>query len=41
VLRQGELTTIPTENIVVGDIVEVVSGMRIPADMRVLECNNL
>jgi len=41
VLRQGELVTVNTSAIVVGDIVEVISGMRIPADMRVLECNNL
>jgi len=35
------MITIPTEEIVVGDIVEIVSGMRIPADMRVIECSNL
>lgn len=41
VLREGGMITIPTEEIVVGDIVEIVSGMRIPADMRVIECSNL
>jgi len=33
--------SIYSKEIVVGDIVEVVSGMRVPADMRVLECSNL
>jgi len=33
--------SIYSKDIVVGDIVEVVSGMRVPADMRVLECSNL
>jgi len=41
VLREGKLITIMTEEIVVGDIVEVVTGMRVPADMRVLECSSL
>lgn len=30
-----------TESIVVGDIVILGSGMRVPADMRILECSNL
>lgn len=41
VLREGKLITIPTEEIVVGDIIDLVSGMRVPADMRVVEASNL
>lgn len=40
-MRGGKLITVLTEEIVVGDIVDIVNGMRVPADMRVLECSNL
>ncbi|CAD5227303.1 unnamed protein product [Bursaphelenchus xylophilus] len=36
VTRDGEKTKIPTEKLVVGDIVEVHSGDRVPADIRIL-----
>ncbi|XP_076366874.1 sodium/potassium-transporting ATPase subunit alpha-like isoform X2 [Tachypleus tridentatus] len=36
VIRDGQMFTIPAEEVVVGDIVEVKGGDRIPADMRVL-----
>ncbi|GBN13833.1 Sodium/potassium-transporting ATPase subunit alpha [Araneus ventricosus] len=36
VLRDGQKITMPAEEVVVGDIVEVKGGDRIPADMRVI-----
>ncbi|GFQ66821.1 hypothetical protein TNCT_13941 [Trichonephila clavata] len=36
VLRDGQKLTMPAEEVVVGDIVEVKGGDRIPADMRVI-----
>jgi len=41
VIRGGKALTVLTEEIVVGDIVDIVYGMRVPADMRVIECSNL
>jgi len=41
VLREGTLHTIPTEDLVRGDIVPIETGSRIPADIRLLEANNL
>ncbi|KAM7249418.1 hypothetical protein ACFE04_008272 [Oxalis oulophora] len=38
VIRQGEKLTLKAEDIVVGDVVEVKFGDRIPADIRVIEC---
>lgn len=38
VIRQGEKLTLRAEDIVVGDIVEVKFGDRIPADIRIIEC---
>lgn len=35
--RDGEEFTIGTENLVVGDVVKVQAGDRIPADMRAIE----
>jgi len=35
------MITIATEDIVTGDIIDLVSGMRVPADLRVIECSNL
>lgn len=37
VIRQGEKLTLRAEDIVVGDVVEVKFGDRIPADIRILE----
>lgn len=39
VLRDGQKHTIPAEEVVVGDIVEVKGGDRIPADIRVIKGN--
>lgn len=36
IIRDGEKNTIPAEEVVVGDLVEVKGGDRIPADIRVL-----
>ena len=37
--RQGKMMEVPTENLVVGDIVEVKGGDRIPADIRILKAH--
>ncbi|KAK4498702.1 hypothetical protein PRZ48_009212 [Zasmidium cellare] len=36
VLREGDFTTIPTANVVVGDVVRVSIGDKVPADMRIV-----
>ncbi|GFY69999.1 hypothetical protein TNIN_297081 [Trichonephila inaurata madagascariensis] len=36
VLRDGQKLTMPAEEVVVGDVVEVKGGDRIPADMRII-----
>ncbi|MDR0283641.1 MAG: HAD-IC family P-type ATPase [Propionibacteriaceae bacterium] len=41
VRRDGEWTEIPAEDLVTGDIVRVGPGARIPADLRLIEANNL
>jgi sodium/potassium-transporting ATPase subunit alpha len=40
VIRKGEKLSIHVEELVVGDIVEVKSGDRIPADMRIIAAKN-
>ncbi|KAI8615140.1 hypothetical protein BC830DRAFT_1123970 [Chytriomyces sp. MP71] len=40
VIRGGKSITIPAENVVVGDIVELRLGAKIPADVLVLECSS-
>ena len=40
VFRDGEWATLNAEEVVVGDIVEVRSGDRIPADFRVIEARS-
>ncbi len=37
VIRNGQTLIIPAEKVVVGDIVEVKGGDRIPADIRVIK----
>ena len=37
VLRSGKWETLPASDLVVGDIVEVRKGDKIPADMRLLK----
>lgn len=41
VLRAGKRTTIPAEELVVGDIVYLQSGDKVPADLRLLHVKNL
>lgn len=41
VLRDGEWQTLPVEQAVVGDIVRIKTGDRVPADLRVIEANGL
>lgn len=41
VLRAGEAYAINSEDVVLGDIVLLESGERVPADMRILESHNL
>ena len=37
VVRNGKQLTLPVEKLVVGDIVEVKSGDRLPADIRIIK----
>lgn len=41
VVRDGASQTIPAEELVVGDLVWVRNGDKVPADLRILQCNNL
>jgi len=38
VLRDGKITQIAAEKLVRGDVVEIVSGEKIPADIRIISC---
>ncbi len=41
VLRNGEQVMLPAAEVVCGDIIILESGMRVPADARLIESNNL
>jgi len=41
VIRDGHSMTIPAADLVVGDIIQVESGSKVPADARLLESRNL
>ena len=41
VLRDGEIVSIDAENLTIGDVVELESGDKISADMRIIEAQNL
>ena len=41
VMRDGRLTEVPLQSLVPGDVVAIEQGDKIPADLRVLESNNL
>jgi len=41
VIRDGIKLRLPTEELVLGDLVEVRMGDKIPADMRIIECHGL
>jgi sodium/potassium-transporting ATPase subunit alpha len=40
-IRDGNKQSIPVENLVVGDLVHVEMGSRIPADIRIITCSGL
>lgn len=40
VIREGEKLTLRAEDLVLGDVVEVKFGDRVPADLRVIEARN-
>ncbi len=40
-LRDGELHSVPSEALVPGDIVALQAGDRVPADLRLVQCNAL
>lgn len=40
-LRDGQLVDVDAENLVVGDIVHIFEGERIPADVRVIQADNV
>ena len=39
VLREGRRYTLPVDKLVVGDIVDVKFGDRVPADIRMIQCS--
>lgn len=41
VIRAGEMVTVPSSELVPGDIVELASGDQVPADLRLFEASNL
>lgn len=41
VLRDGKITQLPAEKLVRGDIVEVISGEKIPADLRIIKSTEM
>lgn len=41
VIRNGQTTTIPSGEVVPGDIVQIKTGDTVPADIRIFECMNL
>nr|CAD7440082.1 unnamed protein product [Timema bartmani] len=41
VVREGEKVTLRAEELVRGDVVEIKSGDRVPADVRIVECQGL
>lgn len=41
VIREGERKTIVAEEVVIGDIVEVKFGDKVPADLRILSSQSL
>lgn len=41
VIRDGHRTDIPAENLVVGDVVFLEAGDNVPADLRIIDADNL
>src|SRR5690625_6311215 len=40
VLRNGEWQTVPSEEAVVGDVIKITSGDRVPADIRIVKARD-
>ncbi len=41
VIRDGQLKTVPSEDVVVGDIIVLEAGDAVPADARIIECASM
>ncbi len=41
VIREGIMMDIPAEKIVQGDLIEITDGERIPADLRIVQSQNM
>jgi P-type E1-E2 ATPase len=41
VIRQGQRRTLPAEQLVLGDVVVLKAGDKVPADLRLMEANKL
>ena len=41
VVREGKVTQIPAEKLVRGDIVEIISGEKVPADLRIIKSSEM
>lgn len=41
VIRGGNIEVIDSKNIVIGDLVDIKFGDRVPADLRIIHCQNL
>lgn len=41
VVRNGDVSVIDSKDVVLGDLVEIKFGDRIPADIRIIECSSL
>lgn len=41
VIREGQLLTIPAEEVVIGDVVEIQAGECVPADIRIIKSRSL
>jgi sodium/potassium-transporting ATPase subunit alpha len=40
VLRDGQPKSIPSNELVVGDVVQLSTGQKVPADMRIIKASN-
>lgn len=41
VIRGGHFQTVPAENLVPGDLIRMKGGDKVPADIRLIQCNGL
>jgi sodium/potassium-transporting ATPase subunit alpha len=40
VMRDGQPKSIPSSELVVGDVVQLTTGQKVPADMRIIKASN-